>query len=101
MDRKEAGRVMGWQPLTLVTSCPLWLRKACSVSTPSILGATGVAGLVTSPLAAMLPDAGNPVRWAGEALEILSGEAGDVWTISGEAYLFWGGMGGGVGSDCV
>lgn len=51
---------MGWQTGSHWSPpCPLWLRKACSVSTfyPK---STGVAVLVTSPLAAMLPGAGNP-----------------------------------------
>lgn len=87
---------MGWQTGSHWSPpCPLWLRKACSVSTfyPK---STGVAGLVTSPLAAMLPDAGNPVRvGGGRLLEILSGEAwGMCGLFLGEAYLFWGGMGG-------
>ena len=53
--------MMGWQAGSHWSPpCPLWLRKACSVNTfyPK---STGVGGLVTSPLAAMFPGAGNPV----------------------------------------
>lgn len=83
---------MGWQTGSHWSPpCPLWLRKACSVST-FYAKSIGVGGLVTSPLAAMLADAGNPV---GGAFGHLSGEAwGMCGLFLGEVYLFWGGMGG-------
>lgn len=83
---------MGWQTGSHWSPpCPLWLRKACSVST-FCAKSIGVGGLVTSPLAAMLVGAGNPV--GGGHLETLSEEAwGMCGLFLGEAYLFWGGMG--------
>ena len=75
---------MGWQTGSHWSPpCPLWLRKACSVGT-LYARSIGVGGLVTSPLAAMLAGAGNPV----------GGAFGDFIWGGVEAYLFWGGMGG-------
>ena len=89
---------MGWQTGSHWSPpCPLWLRKARSVSV-FYARSIGVGGLVSSPLAAMLEGAGNPV--GGAFGDFIWGGVGDVWTISGGGLSVLGRYGWGIGSDC-